>query len=141
MPPEAVARRTETKRARGDFSPERMAVAQEGRRRALAQGLITTGRYVDGRSRHPSYERWYNMVQRCTNPEDASWNRYGARGIKVCNEWLDPLVFYHYLDTVLGPCPEKYSIDRIDNDGDYEPGNIRWATAREQVLNRRNSRT
>jgi hypothetical protein len=61
---------------------------------------------------------------------------YGARGITVCEEWHDPFAFYAYLDT-LGPCPEGYSIDRIDNDGDYEPGNIRWASSAEQRANSR----
>ena len=96
--------------------------------------------YVDGRSRHPHYDRWYQMVSRCTKPHHKMWNHYGGRGISVCDEWMDPLVFYAYLDDVLGPCPEGHSIDRIDNDGDYEPGNVRWASDSEQWRNQRHTR-
>jgi endogenous inhibitor of DNA gyrase (YacG/DUF329 family) len=93
---------------------------------------------VDGRSRHPQYERWYNMVQRCTNPQHTQWEDYGGRGITVHDDWItDPFSFYRYVDDTLGPCPARHSIDRIDNDKGYEPGNIRWATHQEQVRNRR----
>jgi hypothetical protein len=61
-----------------------------------------------------------------------------GRGITVCDEWRDdPFSFYRYLDEVLGPCPPGHSIDRVDNDGNYEPGNIRWASQSEQVRNSR----
>ncbi|AEL97816.1 HNH endonuclease [Mycobacterium phage Dandelion] len=92
---------------------------------------------VDGRSSHPHYNRWQNMVARCTQPHHQMWPDYGGRGITVCDEWLDPFAFYRYLDEVLGPMPDKCSLDRIDNNRGYEPGNIRWATAIEQFRNRR----
>ena len=92
---------------------------------------------VDGRSSHPHYNRWQNMIARCTQPQHQMWTDYGGRGITVCDEWLDPFVFYRYLDEVLGPIPDGCSLDRIDNDRGYEPGNIRWATAIEQFRNRR----
>lgn len=92
---------------------------------------------VDGRSKHPHYTRWYNMMVRCTRPEHPMYRLYGARGISVCEEWETPAEFYRYLDEELGPCPAGHSIDRIDNDGDYEPGNLRWATQLEQVRNSR----
>lgn len=60
---------------------------------------------------------------------------YGGRGITVCAEWQTPANFYAYLDE-LGPCPPNYSLDRIDNNGNYEPGNIRWASQSEQNSNR-----
>lgn len=85
--------------------------------------------FLDGRRLHsPHYTRWYNMVARCTKPHHPMWPHYGGRGITVCDEWLNPHAFYAYLDEVLGPCPADHSLDRIDNDGGYEPGNVRWAS-------------
>lgn len=97
----------------------------------------TTGsvNYLDGRSLHPEYGRWSNMIARCTKPHHPEWKNYGGRGIIVCNEWLlDPFIFYEALAD-LGSRPEGYSLDRIDNNGNYEPGNIRWASRSEQRSN------
>lgn len=65
------------------------------------------------------------------------WPQYGGRGITVCDEWRNPFTFFRYLDEVLGPIPSTASLDRIDNNKSYEPGNIRWATPIEQFRNRR----
>lgn len=91
---------------------------------------------VDSRSRHPLYTRWFNMMSRCHWKPQA---RYGQRGIVVCEEWHDPWTFFRWCDENLGPIPDGYSIDRIDNDGNYEPGNIRWATKSQQASNQRRS--
>lgn len=78
------------------------------------------------------------MVRRCTVPTEAGYQNYGGRGISVFTEWLDPAKYIAYVDNELGPQPgDGYSIDRIDNNGNYEPGNIRWASRSVQNENQR----
>ncbi len=98
--------------------------------------------WKDGRKAHPLYDIWAKMVSRCTRPSDPSYSNYGGRGITVCDEWLtDFFAFAGYV----GERPEGrypsgfplYTLDRVDNNRGYEPGNVRWATIREQSLNRR----
>lgn len=82
----------------------------------------------------PEYRAWTAMRYRCGNPNSSSWNHYGGRGIKVCPQWNDFKVFL--ADVGRRPSP-KHSLDRINNDGHYEPGNVRWATIVEQANNKR----
>jgi hypothetical protein len=77
--------------------------------------------------------RWYGMIDRCTNPKSISYRRYGGRGIAVCERWLSS--FDAYLEDVGFPPSPELSIDRIDNDGNYEPSNVRWATRSQQAQN------
>jgi hypothetical protein len=89
----------------------------------------------DQNAEHPLYQTWMDMKRRCLNPKRASYKNYGGRGIRVCQEWLDS--FRAFAD-YLGPKPSPdHSIDRIDNNGHYEPGNVRWATASQQMQNTR----
>lgn len=89
--------------------------------------------------RTTEYTAWAQMKQRCYNPADSKYARYGGRGIRVCDEWRhDFSAFLAHIGRKPNP---KYSIDRMNNDGDYEPGNVRWSTRSEQQQNRANTRT
>lgn len=89
---------------------------------------------------HPLYKTWSSMIRRCTNSQDKSYSNYGGRGISVYPDWLNgPTMFISWIEDNLGARPNGMSLDRINNDGDYEPGNIRWATAMQQRHNRRDS--
>ena len=75
------------------------------------------------------------MLNRCLNPANKDYRRYGGRGIRVCDRWLGADGFWNFVSDV-GPRPPGLSLDRINNDGNYEPGNVRWATQAQQVANR-----
>jgi Staphylococcus phage HNH endonuclease len=86
---------------------------------------------------HPLYGTWSQMMYRCYNPKSSRFQHYGGRGITVCQQWHDLHAFIEWIESNLGPRPARHSIDRIDNDGNYEPGNVRWATASMQNWNKR----
>jgi hypothetical protein len=89
--------------------------------------------FQHGLSHHPLMGVWNGIIQRCTNPNNNRYNRYGGRGIKLCKRWQSFINFY---TDVIADYKPGLQIDRIDNDGDYEPGNTRWVS---QTINIRNS--
>ena len=110
----------------------------------LVKGSTSTSSAVltkHGLSKDPLYSIWRGMVKRTTDPADKRYEDYGGRGIKVHEPWLtDVVAFATWIEENLGPRPDGYSLDRVDNDGNYEPGNLRWGTRLEQTLNRRSVR-
>jgi len=92
--------------------------------------------YFKGARQHPQYRSFMAMHKRCYNEKDKSFKDYGARGIKVCERWFD---FKSYLDD-MGERPDGMFLERINNDGNYEPLNCRWATRIEQNKNKRSTR-
>lgn len=103
--------------------------AEREKQRQIQKAKWTAHGYVGT----PTYHTWSGMRARCTNPKNKEYARYGGRGITVCEQWDH---FVNFLAD-MGEKPPGTSIDRIDNAGNYEPGNCRWATAHEQRMNQR----
>lgn len=110
----------------------------------LRRGITTScgckvrkhGHSTQAEGRTPTYISWMSMRARCGNPKHRDWKHYGGRGITVCDRWRDN--FEAFLAD-MGERPQGRTLDRIDNAGNYEPANCRWATAVEQRHNRRDT--
>ena len=99
-------------------------------------GNIKHGHSLKNGKPTPTYYSWRCMKERCGNPNNKYYSYYGGRGIRVCDRWMD---FANFLAD-LGERPEGLTLDRINSDGNYEPGNCRWVTMKEQAQNRRRSK-
>lgn len=115
------------------------------RRGQRSCGCVKRAATVEANTRHghhrrgettSAYRRWAAMLARCNNPRVPAFKDYGGRGIMVCERWRS---FVNFLGD-MGEPPPGLTLDRIDNDGNYEPGNVRWATPKEQAANRRVAR-
>ncbi len=106
------------------------------RREATARRSLKHGARRNRAKTH-EYKVWETLIQRCTNPNDEGFKNYGGRGIGVYPPWLKFENFLAYLISTIGLCPPGLTIDRKDNDENYEPGNIKWSTRKEQANNRR----
>lgn len=121
----------------------------EGKAQAAALGRVTGGsNRIHQLSRHPLYGTWWQMMSRCYNQANPRYPGWGGRGIRVCDRWHDVALFIADIEQEIGPRPEArhlsgrwvYTLDRTDNDGNYEPGKVRWATAKEQQANSRRAK-
>lgn len=106
---------------------------KEGSTRSCGHLSRTGGKVKHGMSRSKVYRVWQQIHQRCSNPNNRSFKNYGARGIKVCERWHTFDNFYKDM----GSPPPKFTLDRVDNSGDYEPDNCEWVTYIDQANNRR----
>lgn len=101
-------------------------------------GKVKHGHTFAG-SQSLTYRAWVNMRNRCYSPNIPGFQNWGGRGITVCEQWLGENGFQYFLED-MGEKPIGLSLDRVDNDGNYEPGNCRWATRTEQSNNARSNK-
>lgn len=106
-------------------------------RESRSDPIRSRNKITHGMTRSDEYDIWAHMKDRCFNKNHKHYDSYGGRGITICPEWVNDFAAFV---AFVGPRPSKgHSIDRINNDGNYEPGNVRWATQIEQNRNRRHN--
>ena len=116
-----------------------MGLAEGTGKRHMQRGYCAWPRIInDGRKSHYLYKHWRSLIDRTTVKRHTSYKNYGGRGIKVCNDWR--FNFWQFVKDIesLGPKPKEfYTLDRIDNNGNYELSNVRWAHPSDQNMNQR----
>jgi hypothetical protein len=101
--------------------------------------ITTANRHLThGMSHSRIYKRWIGMIKRCYNQNESNYKDYGGRGIIVCERWINS--FENFFKDMGSTYKDNLQLDRINNNGNYEPGNVRWATPKENSNNRRNSK-
>lgn len=104
----------------------------------LRKEQLTVRNTIHGKSSTSIYHTWQHIKSRCFNSNDKAYKNYGRRGISVCPDWIDNFqAFYDYVSQLEHFGEEGYTLDRINNNGNYEPDNLRWATAKIQRCNQR----
>jgi len=118
-------------------SPEGREVMLQVVRSAEHRERAASQMTIHGLEKHPLYSTWSGMMHRCYNDRRENFKWYGGRGIQVCPEWHDVAAFIAWISEHLGPKADGMTLDRYpDPDGNYEPGNVRWATRKQQARNR-----
>lgn len=122
--------------ARGDIAAKPRACSRKCSTPTGFDHHKTTHGLTSRRNPNPDAALWANIKQRCYNPKSSAYYRYGGRGVTMADEWINDMEsFVKYVSALPNHGAAGYSLDRIDNDKGYEPGNVRWATKREQMLN------
>ena len=105
-----------------------------------ATSVRNRSRSTHGLCNHYLYKTFRGMIERCCNPKAINYDNYGGRGIKIHPSWKEPKGFITWIENNLGKRPEGFTLDRVDPNGNYEPGNIRWSSVGDQNKNQRTRR-